>query len=226
MRNVRRTLTAAAALLVGITLAWPGAASAQDSSFQVDLQGGVATPLGSAQATWERGLHARAAVTYWFDESLGVRVDGSRDALSGVDAAEVSGPFNVPNLTLVQTTGGFTWRAIDPADTSWLLNFDVAGGAAFLTSQDFPADVEQPADAPEPGFEITDFSERYLAVTAGAKLGYRFTPRVSGYLGSRLNYVATDRNDFQEFANFNPDDPAPFNPLWTLPLHLGVAVSF
>lgn len=217
----------AAALLVGALMWSPDAAKAQSTgTYQVDAQGGIALPLGSTSDVWESSIHTRLELTYWFNESFGVRVDGSRNGMSGKDAADLSGPFNAPDATFWTTTAGFSWRTLDPDETSFVLNLDAGGGIARFSSDDFPADVSQPSEAPEPDFEITDFGETYPTFTAGVKLGYRFTPQFEGYVGARANYVGSDTQEMENFTAFDPDTPVPFTPLWTMPLQAGVAVSF
>lgn len=226
MYRIRHTLLVAAALVVA-GLAWsPDAAPAQERArYQIDAQGGLALPVGATSDIWESSINSRLSFTYWFDESFGVRVDGSRDGLTGKDAADLSGPFNAPDATFWQATAGLAWEVLDP-DDSFVLGFDVGGGFANVSSDDFPADVEQPSGAPEPDFEITDFSETYPAFTAGVKVGYRFTPRFSAYLGGRGNYIGSDTQEMEDFAAFDPDTPVSFTPLWTMPVQVGVSVTF
>lgn len=226
MRSFRGSLALVSVLFFGAAMTGPESLQAQQPSLQIDAQGGLAVPAGATKDIWKQGPHARLEITYWFNQALGLRVSGSRDAFSGKDATELSGPFNAPDATSLQTTAGLSWRALEPEDTRWLLTVDVGGGMAHFTSEDFPADVDQPADAPEPDFEITDFGETYPAVTGGVKLGYRLTPQFQAYVGGRGNYIASDTDHFMNFAEFDADSPVPFSPLWSFPVQVGVAVSF
>lgn len=226
MRIFKRSMATFTALLVTVALAAPGPAEAQENPYQVNVEGGYTVPLGATSDVWKGGLHAGLAFTYWASPRVGLRVDGRRDALTGKEAGDLSGPFNVPDATILRTTGGVTVRALDPEESDWFLNVDMGAGIASFSSEDFPADVDQPGDAPEPDFEITDLSETYVALNGGVKTGYRFSDRFSAYVGGRGTYIGSDEDELEDFAAFDPDTPVFYSPLWTLPVHAGVSVSF
>lgn len=226
MKIFKHSMVTFAALLLTVALTVPRPAEAQENPFQVSAEGGYTVPAGAVSDVWEGGVHAGLAFTYWASPRVGLRVDGRGDALTGKDAADLSGPFNVPNATILRTTGGVTVRALEPEESNWFLNVDMGAGIASFKSEDFPADVDQPSDAPDPAFEIVDLSETYVAINGGVKAGYHFSDRFSAYVGGRATYVGSDEDDLENFAAFDPETPAFFSPLWTLPVHAGVSVSF
>jgi len=226
MKTSRRSIATVAAVLVAVALSWPGQAGAQEYPFQVDVEGGYTVPLGATADTWKGGLSAGLSFTYWATPRVGLRVDGHRDAMSGKDAADLSGPFNAPNATILSTTGGVRVKAVDPAESNWILDVDMGAGIANFSSEDFPADVDQPSAAPEPDFEIVDLSETYVAVNGGVKAGYQFTEQVTGYVGGRATYIGSDDEDLEDFAAFDPESPEFPSPLWTIPVQAGVSISF
>lgn len=212
-------------LLVATVLLWPAELDAQDQSFQIDARGGIAVPAGDTDGIWDTGFHGGLGITYWLNTHLGLRADGAADVLSGSDAGDLSGPFNAPDAQVFQYTGGFEFRTFDPADTPWTLNFNLRAGVASFTTDDFPADTDQPGSAPDPDFEIVDFSETYPVVSGGVNLGYQLHRSVRAFIGTHATYIPTEDNDFRPFANFDADEPVFFSPLWTVPVHAGVGFN-
>lgn len=223
-RGLRLSLT----LLASVALLHPTdlLAQAPDRTVQVDARGGIAAPLGDTRSIWETGFHVGLGVTYWLGPHFGLNADGSLDGLSGSDAGDLSGPFDAPDTRFWRYTGGVVARAFAPDETRWRLDFRVGGGAATIAADDFSAEDEVPGDFPEPDIEIMDFSETYAAVNGGVTLGYQFSRSVAGFVGARAAYIASKEEDFREFAGFDPEEAVSFSPLWTVPLHGGVAIEF
>lgn len=198
-----------------------GTAAAQDRMFTFDAHGGIAVPVSDGDVMWDAGPSFGGAFTYWFNPSVGLRGQGAVDLLSGASAADVTGDLDVPDLTLFHYTAGLEFRALDP-DDDLLLNFLVGAGATSFSSDDFPDGMDMPTP------EEDSFSESYVTVNGGVKLGYRFHENVSGFLGGNANLAVTDEDDFAVFSQLDPEnpDPALMGEFWTFPFVAGVEFTF
>lgn len=209
-----------ALVLGGLLVAPTGNALAQETGFSVEGHGGVALPID--HQLYEAGATFGGALTYWVTDRFGFRASGDLDMLSGKSASDVTGPVDVSDMDLSHFRGGFAFRALDPGASPWQVDLSVLGGVSHVSVSDLPTSFDMPA------FEDSDFSETYFGASAGAQLGYRFSEYVGGFLGTGINYVATDREDFMAFSQFDPSNPEAetFTQIWTLPVRAGVKVHF
>lgn len=209
-----------ALVLAGLLAAPTGSALAQETDFTVEGHGGIALPIDNQ--LYDAGATFGGALTYWVTERFGLRATGDLDLLSGKSASDVTGPVDVPDMDLSHFRGGFAFRALEPDVSSWQIGLSVLGGVSHVSISDLPTSFDMPA------FEESDFSETYFGASADARLGYRFSEYVTGFLGTGINYVATDRKDFVAFSQFDPSNPEAetFTQIWTLPVRGGVEVHF
>lgn len=196
-------------------------AEAQEQSFSFEARGGMAIPYDDASSLWEAGPAFGGALVYWVNPQVGLRASGAVDMLSGKSAADVTGDADVPDLTIFSYTGGVELAAL-PADDDLSLSFLVGAGAASVSSDDYPAGLDEPAPTE------SSLSETYVTVNAGTKLGYAVHDQVDIFLSGQVNYVITDEEDFRVLRQLDANNPEGdlLNELWTIPITGGVEIQF
>lgn len=205
-----------------LTLFSVDAAEAQEEqSFSFEARGGIAVPFEDTRNLWDAGPTFGGAFVYWVNPQVGLRAEGGVDLLSGKSASDVTGDFDVPDLTLFHYTGGVEFAAL-PQEDDVTLNFYVGAGATSVSSDDFPAGL----DEPEP--EESSLSETYVTLNGGTKLGYAVHDQVDIFVGGQFNYVIADEEDLLVFSQLDTEDPEPdlLNELWTFPITGGVVIHF
>lgn len=197
------------------------AAEAQEKPFSFEARGGIAVPIDDTNNLWEAGPSFQGSFVWWATESVGLRAQGGVDLLSGKSASELSGEFDVPDMTLLHYTGGLEFAAL-PRDNDVSLSFLVGAGATTVSTDDFPAGLDEPAP------EESDFSETYVTLNGGTKVGYRFHESVTAFLAGQFNFVIADDDDLRPFPQFDPQNPEGnlFDELWTIPVTAGVEIHF
>lgn len=202
-------------------LAVDGAEAQEEQPFSFEARGGMAVPFEDARNLWEVGPTFGGAFVYWVNPQIGLRAEGGVDLLSGKSASDVTGDFDVPDLTVFHYTGGVEFAAI-PDHETLSLNFLVGAGAASVSGGDFPAGLDEPTPTE------SSFGETYVTLNGGTKVGYKVHDQVDIFLGGQFNYVITDDEDMAVFSQFDSDDPEPdlLNELWTLPITGGVEIHF
>lgn len=196
-------------------------AEAQDQSFSFEARGGMAVPFDDTRSLWEAGPTFGGALIYWVNPQVGLRATGAVDLLSGKSAADVSGDADVPDMTIFSYTGGVEFAAL-PEQEDLSLSFIVGAGAASVSTDDYPAGL----DEPEP--TESSLSETYVTVNAGTKLGYAVHDQVDIFVGGQVNYVITDEEDFRVLRQLDADNPEGdlLNELWVVPVTAGIEIHF
>jgi len=222
-----RSFTPLLMTFLGLSLLLVSTAEAQGPEFTFDANGGIAIPIDEVRSLYDDGSPTFGGdFTWWATSQFGIRASTQIDLLSGKDASEVTGPVDVPDMDLFRGGGGFAFRPLAETGTSFLLEFDVGVGMTIVTTDDFPAGIDGP-DPDNPGDR--DFSESYVTLNGGTKVGYNFTDRLGAFVGWSFYRVDTDFEDFRQFGQFDPQsgDTGPrFGEIWTFPITGGVRIHF
>lgn len=231
MENVRRVgLIAAAAVLLACL---PGRTQAQQVGFAVDGFGGIAVPASNVRDFQSFGPSFGLGVEYLITDRLFVRGSGAADLLSGRDSTELDGPpggLNAPDMTLVHYTAGLGLHLTPPDETNWDVSVSLEAGATSVSTDDFPDAATPPGQFVEEGETPTDeadFSETYVALSPGLRVGYVFNERYHVFFRSQPHFAFAESERTAAFAQF--DDAIPdngFEDIWNVPVTAGIQVKF
>lgn len=225
-RTTFLTILAAAA-----ALAWlPAQGEAQGfgtdeaSKFEIDARGGVSIPVSDLGDIADPGASFGLGANYWFNERIGVRVNGDAALLTGLDADETGTGLESPDVDLYRYTGGVVAR-ITPPENRWDVTANLGAGGATYSSDDF---VGGPLVNPVSGEAVEDFSETYFSTTGGVKVGYDVTDRVTVFAGGQAYLDFADEDDTAIFNQVAPADVDAdgFDTSWTIPIQAGVKLKF
>lgn len=221
METVRRVgiIAVAAALL-----AWlPGQAEAQDVGAGVDAWGGIAIPASNAGEFQDFGPSFGLGFEYLVTDRVFVRASGAADLHRGSDAGDLDGPpggLDAPDMTLFHYSAGAGVHLVPDDVSNWNVALSLEAGGTSVTTDDFPAGAEPPADGP-------DFSESYFSLSPGFRAGYAFGGRYNVFVRSQPHFVFADKDDTVVFSQFDDDvDADGFGDIWNLPVTAGIQVQF
>ncbi len=182
-----RSLLMAAVVMVAI----PTAANAQAYASKIwsfDVNGGYAIPLGDLGDIASGGPTFGAGANYFVSDLVSLRVEGSWDLLSGNDDNVLTinplGPSSsdldgAPNITLTHLTGGFDFNFVNRADSKFVFQLFLLGGAVFVNSQKVDFRDPNPVDTGDlgcpgapGGYCLVDWQDTYPEFRGGIRLGF------------------------------------------------------
>lgn len=220
METVRRVGVLAVAAAI---LAWsPGQAEAQDVGVGVDAWGGIAFPASNLREFQDVGPSFGLGVEYLITDHLFVRGSGAVDLHNAKDADEMDGPpggLAAPDVTLFHVTGGVGVN-LAPAATNWDISVSIEAGGTSVTTDDFPAAADpRPSDG--------DFSETYVTLSPGLRVGYLFAGRYNLFVRSQPHFTFADSEDTEVFTQFDADIPdGGIEDIWNVPVAGGIQIRF
>lgn len=186
-----------------------GAPKLDDRGVGLEVAGGIGLPSGGIAAVADPGLSAGAGLSVPVTRNLNVRVDGglelpARDVAAGPLIDFYSG---VVGLEYVAQQG-------EPGRAPVRTALSLGTGLSVVEA------AEMPAAAPSGA----TFSESYLTLAAGARLGYPVTSGVVIFLAPRVKWLDIPEEDWSRLTA-GLDVPAP-DAVWLVPLRAGIRVGF
>ena len=207
--RIRKGMGAALlAVIVGTGSAW--AQNPEETPFNISARAGVAIPAGELWQMLDPGVHAGAALSYYFDKHVGVRAEFAADFLN--DREDSTGGTPSPGMTLLHFNGGVEFNFARPSGQSLPLTFvaGIGAGATSATASESYADDSS-----------VDFSSTVFTANASAEVGWQFNPNVNVFLGFYAYLMKFSEEDTQVFADRSPDVEA-FGWAYSFPITLGV----
>ena len=210
-RPAGSALRAAAATCL-LLLLLPAIAPAQQRDLVAEAGGlaleaasGVALPSGDLAAFAEPGFSVAAAGSYLLTPNLALRVDGELD-LPGRDAE----PAPLLNVYAATASLEYIARQDDPGRPPLRTAVRVGGGLSLVEAAEMPAAA--PAGA--------TFSESYLTLSAGLRLGYTATRDLVVYLAPGVRWFDLPEDDASRLTEGLAAAPPASG--WIVPVRLGV----
>lgn len=211
-----RTLAPVPVLVLLLTLVLPPTAGAQsvggpaleERGVGLEAAGGIALIGGGLAAVADPGLSAAGSVSLPLGPNVNVRVDGGLE----LPARDVgSGPL----INFYSGVAGLEYVAQqeEPGHPPVRTALNLGAGLSVVEA------VEMPLAAPDGA----TFSERYLTLTAGARLGYPVTSGFEIYLAPRLQWLDIPEADWARLTE-GLGVAAPEN-VWLMPLRAGVRLG-
>lgn len=210
---VVRSVGAAAAAALMLTLAFGAADEARAQGFGVDAGAGLAIPMAEMADGWRVGPSFGLGVVGRVSEKVGLRADGDLGLNGGASLANGN---RMPDLTQFRFTGGVELHFTDPDLEDWYTVVGAGAGGASVSTDVFPV----------AGGGLSDFGETYFTAYGALRVGYRVTPSVAVSLRSRLYLTAMDRQDTQNFTLLSGGEVGPLGDEWSLPTQLRAELSF
>lgn len=213
----KRAALRATVALCALLLALPAAAAAQagadrggeTSRVGLEATGGVVLPSGDLAAFADPGFSAGAALSVPVARDLSIRVDGELDLPDrDVPAA--------PLINVYSATAGLEYvaRQREPGRVPLRTALRLGGGVSVVEAAEMP--VAAPAGS--------EFSESYLTLTAGARLGYPLTSSLVAYLSPGVRWFRMPEEDADRLTEGLAAAP-PENG-WMVPVRAGLRLAF
>ncbi|MFQ5690289.1 MAG: hypothetical protein ACE5HQ_08455 [Gemmatimonadota bacterium] len=191
--------------------------SAQEKG-EVDLSffGGVGVPVSDLQDLFDVGPAFGVDVDYYLGSRLAVRLEGSGEALSGVD--DLPSGNQPPDLTLVHGTLGLKYRLIAPATSRFSVDVNAGGGiTVFSTERVIIAQNNQAAEI--------DISKTYPAINGGVRIGYDVSDLINVFVGGSIDLTFGDSDELDVFQVLDPSISS-FDTFYSIPLVGGISFKF
>jgi hypothetical protein len=193
-------------------LGMPVPAFAQGQRLLVESHGGLAVPAARLADLTDVGPSFGLGVAYEVAPRVSLFASGDLDLLDGADLGNGT---RAPDLRLWHYRAGVQLHLVRPEVSRWTVMADLGLGATTIDSERFAVAGED-----------RDFRETYFSTHGGIRFGYAFGPRVTGFLGGRVNLAFADEDETRVFADLNPEAVRAFDRAWTVPLLAGVNVRF
>lgn len=225
MTNRTRSFGAALALAFIVALA-PVDAHAQmaEKPFSVDARGGIAVPVGDLGDVADVGPTFGAGVAYRIHPRVSIRADADLEFYGGADFEAASAEqASAPDLSLWHFGGGVEYDVTRAGASRWNVTANVGLGATTIDTDPF---VEGPVENPETGETEADFNATYFTASGGLRLGYRVHERVDVYGGAQLFMTFADEEETAVFSALSPTEVNAFDRTTSVPLTLGVRLTF
>lgn len=221
-----RTLGAALTLVFALTLAMPAQVDAQtaDRPLSVDARGGIAIPEGGLKNLVDVGPSVGLGLAYRVHPRVSIRADGQLDLYGGADFdSQTATQSAAPDVNLWHVSGAVEYAVLRAGEGSW--NVAVHGGGG-ITTIDSDSYVDGTVTNPRTQEEEISFLESYFTVNSGLRAGYAVNPMTTVYAGVRWYWVLTDAEDTAGLATLDPGELWAFDEAHSLPMTLGVQLSF
>ena len=215
-----KTLAVAGAVVAAMSTV-PASAAAQ-SDLDVSLSGGYTLPLGDIADGWDNGINLGAAFSFWLQDNLAIRVDGSLDALKGTGVGERAGTDNtfndfVPDVDLYYASGGIEFSLTDRAESDLAFLVNVGGGMTWFKSSGISGG----------GIQSPSFDESYFHAKGGAEVGYMLADQVDIGLQAQVYATFADEADTGFFSEFRPAEGlSAFSTTITMPISAVIRIKF
>lgn len=221
-----RTLGAALTLVFALTLAAPAQVEAQvaERPLSVDARGGIAVPTGDLADLVDAGPSFGLGLAYRVHPRVSVRVDGDLDLYGGADFDDPGAvQSGAPDMKFLHFSGGLEYDVLRRDQGHWNVTVNGAGGMTVIDSDSFR---EGPVTNPETQEEEIAFLESYFTANGGLKVGYAVTPMATVYAGAQWYVSFADQEDTAVFRALSPSTVSAFEKAQTVPVTLGLRVSF
>lgn len=185
-----------------------GAPTLEDRGVGLEAAGGIGLPTGGLAAVADPGLSAGGSISVPVAPNVNVRVDGglelpARDVAAGPLINFYSGAASLEYVAQQEGPGR------PPLRTA----LNLGAGLSFVEA------VEMPQAAPSGA----TFSETYLTLAAGARLGYPVTSGFEIYVAPRLKWLDMPEADWSQLTS-GLNVPAPDN-VWLVPVRAGLRIG-
>lgn len=229
MTHRTRTLGAALALAFVVALA-PVEAEAQGmmmddgSALSVDARGGIAVPVSDLGDIADVGPTVGVGIAYRVHPRVSIRADGDLDLYGGADfeAASAEQPA-APDLSLWHFSGGLEFDVTRPDASRWNVTVNAGAGATTIDTDPF---VGGAVDNPETGQSELSFNETYFTANGGVKIGYAVNEMLDVYGGAQWYLSFADEQDTAVFVGLSPTEVNAFDTVSSVPLTLGLRLTF
>ncbi len=180
-----------------------------DRGVGLEAGGGVALPAGGLAAVAAPGFSAGVGASVPLASNLNVRLDGGVDL---PDRDVSAGPL----INVYSGTASLEYVAQqeEPGRAPLRTALSLGGGLSVVEA------AEMPAAAPSGA----TFSESYLTLTAGARLGYPLSSGFALYVAPRVKWFDLPEADWNRLTE-GLGEAAPENG-WMVPVRAGLRVGF
>lgn len=206
------TLFAALSLVSGLpspaAAQAPGAPALDDRGVGLEAAGGVVLASGGLAAVADPGLSAGGSISVPVGPNLNVRLDGGLE----LPARDVSA---APLINFYSGVAGLEYVAQQegPGRPPLRTALSLGAGLSIVDAAEMPRSA--PAGA--------TFSESYLTLAAGARLGYPVTSGFEIYVAPRVRWLDVPGEDWSRLTT-GLGVPAP-DDLWLVPIRTGLRVG-